>query len=831
MYTWLVIGILVIICIKAYTRDIEGFSTVTLTKSYNDIADIVAPKNKITGESIANVVRQVLPVSVQSTGSLLSLTSSTTSGSAGIISNTIQEKVDFCEKITNTDCSILDDPRYAECGICHKDGVRSDGSPFRGGMFISADDQKLAEEIGAANGTTPIYKPSVGTCDQKYFTVKKDNCVYKQRTLECVAAGVPTANNQCGQCFGTRDLLYLGPKPQTFDAIFNVSHPGNGITFANNSTGQSATLSASTAKGLDPKEVNLNIKEGDTITITLSTVSTVWCAWLSSVDGSRKVSLDLGVKSIVPANNFIITGDKHSIAVNKALSAIPTWESYKKKVPNSARWYIPRNKTVNNVVITFQVPASLINPFYDVDIAACPSGPIILSEIGSGLMRSHSCYDAKGKFNPSIICMIELFKSAGGTSAGTYYPSNDAKARTLVVNETDGKPNLDMTIDSLNNMGSIAMYGIDNNGAPANFATQKKLAMGMLGLKMDNPCDGPMKATGPHSIECLDYLWRTSGNPAQDIIVNDLTKLPYAYCSSIGQSAPLTNAESAQEANDIGDINRIRSRFNDLYVRSQDSSDFDAQAAAMKSCYGVSLTAPPINETCPAPPLPPPPPQPAITIQGGYTQKTEGGRTYYTITDSTLLTVNRATDIQYFAIGGAGGSGRACGAGAGGVQTNIRGIYVYPSQYNPVSFVAGNSYKIGIGAGGGKNGGDTMIYGKGVNIIAKGGAMGGYTGIYCPASEGGSGGGGGGCRSIGLQGGSTNTPPSSPITNAGAGAGGPPPDYNNGGRGITFAGKVYGVGGSSTTPVGQANTGNGGSNGGGGGSGVVIISVPSADAN
>jgi hypothetical protein len=250
----------------------------------------------------------------------------------------------------------------------------------------------------------------------------------------------------------------------------------------------------------------------------------------------------------------------------------------------------------------------------------------------------------------------------------------------------------------------------------------------------------------------------------------------------------------------------------------------------MKSCYGITLNTPPVNVTCPAPPIPLLPPLPTITLQGSYTTKTEGGRTYYTITESALLTVNRATDIQYFAIGGAGGSGRANGAGAGGVQTSIKAICAYPSQYNPLNFVTGSPYKIGVGAGGGKNGGDTIIYGKGVSMTAMGGAMGGYTGVYCPASQGGCG--GGGCPSTGLQGGSTNMPPSSPISNAGAGAGGPPPDYNNGGPGINFAGKIYGVGGSSfSTTVGQANTGNGGSNGGGGGSGVVIISVPSTGAN
>jgi hypothetical protein len=150
-----------------------------------------------------------------------------------------------------------------------------------------------------------------------------------------------------------------------------------------------------------------------------------------------------------------------------------------------------------------------------------------------------------------------------------------------------------MTVDRLNNMGSIALYGVDDNGAPASFAAQKQNALSMLGVTMNNPCDGPSKSTGPHTAECLNYLWKTSGNPGQDASKANPDALPYAYCPSDGADAPISkgaiNLTSIQTANDLGGINEVRNFYNSMYNRSQDSSDFDVQAAAMKSCYGVKL--------------------------------------------------------------------------------------------------------------------------------------------------------------------------------------------------------------------------------------------------
>jgi hypothetical protein len=224
-------------------------------------------------------------------------------------------------------------------------------------------------------------------------------------------------------------------------------------------------------------------------------------------------------------------------------------------------------------------------------------------------------------------------------------------------------------------------------------------------------------------------------------------------------------------------------------------------------------------------PAPAPAPAPALTVTGPHTTTAANGRIYYTITGPATFV--SSVPVQFFAIGGGGGSGSRNGGGAGGVQTNA-GVHKYPSQQATMNISPGSTYTVRIGAGGTTGmGGDTTITGAGVSITAIGGANSGFSGQYCSAPTGGSGGGGGGCASIGKQGGNTNIPPGSPIANAGAGAGGPPTSYTAGGPGIMYNGRVYGAASQNAheSAVGAANTGDGGSNGGAGGSGVVILSI------
>lgn len=251
------------------------------------------------------------------------------------------------------------------------------------------------------------------------------------------------------------------------------------------------------------------------------------------------------------------------------------------------------------VTFTFQMPATLADPPFAADQADCPTGPLVTTEVGAGLMGSHSCFKPDGSFNPNAYCLQELFTAAGGTKQGTDWPATDAAAAKLVA----PSGTLDDTVAALNRLGNIAVYGVDMNGAPVDFPIFKDAAMRMLGIAVKNPCDGPLSATGPHSPECLDYLWRTMNNPAQD--GTPLTSSPpYSGCSATGLAAPLNDAKNIAAANAYGGVAGVRGYFQSIYNRTQNSSNFDDQVAAMRDCFGTNIQPP----VAPASSCPPPAP-------------------------------------------------------------------------------------------------------------------------------------------------------------------------------------------------------------------------------
>lgn len=265
------------------------------------------------------------------------------------------------------------------------------------------------------------------------------------------------------------------------------------------------------------------------------------------------------------------------------------------------------SQLANAVQFSVTIPASLVDPLLKDDLAACPAGPMVLTPVGAGLMSSHSCYTAKGAFNPVPYCLQELFKAAGGVQQGTGFPTTQAQATALVQKDSSGAASLDATVAYLNNLGTIAMTGMDSTGAMIPFATYQSAMQFMLGVKPTNPCEGPAQGTGPQSPECLDYLYRTSGNPGQDSLGADPSTLPYAFCAANGSIAPLNPDGSVNEgnvslANQYGSATAVRSFYQSVFTTAQNSMNFENQAQAMGQCFGATILPPPADPSaCPAP--------------------------------------------------------------------------------------------------------------------------------------------------------------------------------------------------------------------------------------
>ena len=551
-------------------------------RRYNPMARVQAAR--INPNTIAAALSTQAAVPTAATNSMLTLLGSNMligaddgAGKRGTVEDTgvVQQKITFCESMP-VNCDAFSDPRFAECGFCHRDGTDHKGEPHRGGMFISAEDQIRANEVSKATGRRAVYKPSIGTCKPGDFTLVKEACVAREHRLECQRAGAATSANACGQCFGVSSgretgLLYVGPKPRAFKAMLIVS-------------GGDVTVNGAAITG------PLELTEGQTLTITIKNVPEYWCGWFAS--GQRIVSVDIAEQSVSDPN-FAIVGDSRTRVVAEYLAQKPM------SVPNSVLWY-GRYKDMAEVTLNCVMPATLVDPNYEEDQEHCPTGPLVFTERGAGIMGANSCFNPDGSFSAGLVCIQRMFRAAGGTDKGTLYPRTAEAARALA------RATIDETMNYFNERANIAIYRVNNANVPQDLETVKVAALEMLGIYIVNPCDGPKAATGPHSAECLDYLWRTSGDASRDGVREDHSKLPYAYCGKEGTAAPMNqdgsvNHGNANAANSLGNIPAIRAYFNGFFNRTHDTK-FDVQAAAMRECYGANIRPPPADaRDCPAP--------------------------------------------------------------------------------------------------------------------------------------------------------------------------------------------------------------------------------------
>ena len=308
MKMWLVAGIVLAFFVLYLIQDIEGFTTVDLNtalaqrqglqfegeRRYNQLARLQGPRTP-DPDQVDDAFRQAIPTADARSPSLQSLVNNATVGSyaqpgygSGVEqTGAIYQKINICESQKTITCDLLKDPRLAECGFCHLDGVDSYGKPHRGGMFISSEDQIRANEVATANGSPAVYQPTIGKCSPKNFTLVADVCNAREQQIQCEKTGAASVGNPCGQCYGSappgsNGLVYVGPKWQTYTATLWVSHPGMhsfagaGLT-VQYPNGSVVSLPPSSKALLDPKQLTVDIREGDSLVITMYGAPPVWC--------------------------------------------------------------------------------------------------------------------------------------------------------------------------------------------------------------------------------------------------------------------------------------------------------------------------------------------------------------------------------------------------------------------------------------------------------------------------------------------------------------------------------------------------------------------------
>ena len=197
-----------------------------------------------------------------------------------------------CQAVLNkrADCSKLDDPDNALCGICIKGGTKIDGSSpntFIGGLLSLIRDRNDA--MDAAAGGTPIFQPSLGKCPPGMFYVDSASCTKAVNQLNCKEIGdtggftggqtiegnkMPQVSCVQAPIAGSDVFLYADPAAKSYPVVLRVISPfGTGITKIVVTHQQSGKTYSADNGGNPGQEFTLtlpSVQEDDTVTVLVA---------------------------------------------------------------------------------------------------------------------------------------------------------------------------------------------------------------------------------------------------------------------------------------------------------------------------------------------------------------------------------------------------------------------------------------------------------------------------------------------------------------------------------------------------------------------------------
>lgn len=202
--------------------------------------------------------------------------------------NQIVVEAKKCEALNSRDsCAALDDPKYANCGVCVKDRTtmftNANDKYKHGGLLVLPEDRRTAKAEHVGKPGAVRYSPTVGTCPPEYLFVDSASCKRASNRLDCLEAGETGGFNKgvtsegkdvvkakCAAApIGSNSVFIYDPKNRPFDINLRVLTPaGTGITqvtIVDKATGKALGYSASDRPGVAFTVTAKNVKEGQAV--------------------------------------------------------------------------------------------------------------------------------------------------------------------------------------------------------------------------------------------------------------------------------------------------------------------------------------------------------------------------------------------------------------------------------------------------------------------------------------------------------------------------------------------------------------------------------------
>lgn len=611
--------VIVLLVIFYYTNHLkEGFAN--LSSEHNNYIDESAKKFNPIADTV-NLVNPVIPLTpanasiVKKSFNSVDLDPNSanyyvTSGSEKyeIPSDTpdLFKMAKKCESVP-VSCSAFDDPTFSNnCGISFDtQGTDSDGKEFLGGLYVapSSRSSQQTESVKARDLKQDphlAFQPTIGTAKPGTFALTKDDCIIIKEKIDCEKKQSFDSPN-CTQCYTSGTFSRLGPEalraPFKLHLIGNLGEKGLATIRINNEPIGSGPqeyvkLSDTTASTImirgDKEGASLSI-----ITITENS-SSYLAGYIEGNTASGSFKLDVIHMLMVDSETNMKPRISGTVTVNgfRCVRIIP-------------------GRAKKNMTLTGMIPFSFIDT-NDYEAGTCANGPIITKASSATFLNSDTCFNKNNNpGNYSLECLQSRWLAMGGTSEGTGYPSDKAKADALQKN-SDGSPRtIETIIDKISTIMLRAQTGKDEAGKPLSIDEWNTSSMFATGTSITNPCDTENASTGPLSQECLSYLYMNQGGISSRIgSTYDLPASSDAsmkgqperntYCQPGTSLDPNTDA-GLKLGQTLGGVEQVKKYYNDINrIANDDSRSNREREKEIQQCYGVSLN-PVVNNATPGP--------------------------------------------------------------------------------------------------------------------------------------------------------------------------------------------------------------------------------------
>ena len=505
-------------------------------------------------------------------------------------------KIKFCEALKGNGeevCNALDNPAYAECGVCLKQGTDSQSRPTVGGLYFGKYDRMSQDEL--QKNVDPMFrklKPTVGKCaDQRNFVTTGDRCRKRRQQMLCEAtnslpAMSPDVRNNCAQCVEQGlSFIYRGSKSNDFSVNLHLLCEGNLFI---QSRGKELSFTNPTGQaGLYYLKVPLLLKENETIGLQNNTnISQVLAGQWSNNAGTRSVPF---YESIANKDSVQLSGTINSAKVTNAIKPSEL-TNFKIGTPTVR----PAAKNSKNFSLTLRIPGFLAEPDYDEDAALCQAGGFLGTVTSMTDMKSNPCFTENPSDPLTQKCVSNLFLAAGGTVFGTGYPVNQSKTNEL-LGKLPAKNSIDAVMNFLNAQFDIANTGQDANGRDLDIESVNAASKYILGIEVRSPCD-INTVTGPLTNACLQYLYDNKGvgkNEGQTYQSN--FGQFSSYCTNKGTASPTkpdgsANTQAIQKAKAQGGVRAVQNYFSNIYTMANtaaNAANANQVMDALGACYGI----------------------------------------------------------------------------------------------------------------------------------------------------------------------------------------------------------------------------------------------------